>query len=122
MWSAWARSPASCREAVGAISDVPSSGAPNCNRLPRGNVPVDPASVRRRGTAHSGSRLANGRHAWRRKMRKFALAVALTAIPALAMAQGPAVISAFMDAHHMMMHDMDAVQATGDADKDFVAL
>ena len=55
-------------------------------------------------------------------MRKFALAVALTAIPALAMAQGPAVISAFMDAHHMMMHDMDAVQATGDADKDFVAL
>jgi len=55
-------------------------------------------------------------------VRKVILTVVLIAVPALAVAQAPVVISAFMDAHHMMMHDMDAVQPTGDADKDFVAL
>jgi uncharacterized protein (DUF305 family) len=55
-------------------------------------------------------------------MRKLVLASALVAIPALAVAQAPAVMSAFMDAHHKMMAAMDAVHPTGDADKDFVMM
>jgi len=55
-------------------------------------------------------------------MRKFVLAAALLAVPLAAAAQAPAVIAAFMDAHHRMMHDMDAVKPTGDADKDFIMM
>src|SRR6266571_4282846 len=59
-----------------------------------------------------------------RKLIFFAAAAMLVAVPVALIAQtnSAAVIGAFTDAHHMMMHDMDAVQATGDPDKDFVAL
>ena len=55
-------------------------------------------------------------------MRKLVLTAALIAVPLVVSAQAPAVMSAFMDANHMMMMAMDAVHPTGDADKDFVAM
>jgi uncharacterized protein (DUF305 family) len=55
-------------------------------------------------------------------MRKLILTAALIAVPAAVLAQAPAVMSAFMDANHMMMMMMDMVKPTGDADKDFAAM
>jgi uncharacterized protein (DUF305 family) len=57
-------------------------------------------------------------------MRKLAIAIVATLVPVAVVAQtnAGAVISALMDANHMMMMGMDAVKPTGDADKDFVAM
>jgi uncharacterized protein (DUF305 family) len=56
-------------------------------------------------------------------MKRLLVLAALVAFPALATAEDNAAVvkQAFGHAHHQMMMDMD-IEATGDADKDFVRM
>jgi uncharacterized protein (DUF305 family) len=56
------------------------------------------------------------------KLSTLLAASAITVLPALVIAQDNAAKEAFTEVHHKMMADMEKLQATGNADKDFVTM
>jgi hypothetical protein len=107
--------------AIGDISSKPSSPEGTAGQVGTFRLNPAPPPDPRNRLPHAAFGRQTG-VARRNPMRKFVLAAALMAVPLAAAAQAPAVIAAFMAAHHTMMHDMDAVKPTGDADKDFVMM